>query len=163
MQIFVQIGPRRTLPLDVEAEDTISSVKAQLAALEDVPLRLWRLIHGDDPRLEDRKTLLEYGIIQGTIIHAVTEPPLKEFLRMAPRATKRRKLIDRLRDVHEQMHRLQLESEEERESSESEEFQPDASRVAAAPAVEPPLRQAEVEGNLEGQRPPRLRLRPLTP
>ena len=158
MQIFVKIEPGRTLSLDVEAEDTIDSGKAQISASDVPPLDILRLIHGADPQLQDWKTLLEYGIIEGGIIHAVLEPQIFEFL-MKVRAKKRRRLIDKLWNVQDQLHRLQLESDEEGE----QEVEPDAPSDAAALAAEPPLRQANVEENLEGQRPARLWSRRLAP
>ena len=155
----MKIEPGRTLSLDVEAEDTIDSVAAQISASDVPPLDILRLIHGADPQLQGRKTLLEYGIIEGGIIHAVLEPNMLEYILMKVRAKKRRKLIDKLWNIQDQLHRLQLESDEEGE----QEVESDAPSDAAAPAAETPLRQANVEENLEGQRPPRLWSRRLAP
>ena len=78
---------------------------------------------------------------------------------MKVRAKKRRKLIDKLWNVQDQLHRLQLELDEEGE----QEVESDAPSDAAAHAAEPSLRQANVEENLEGQRPARLWSRRLAP
>ena len=61
MQIFVKTLTGKTITLEVEASDTIETVKTMIQDMEGVPPDSQRLIFGDR-ELEDSHTLLNYNI-----------------------------------------------------------------------------------------------------
>ena len=70
MQIFVKTMTGKTLTLDVEQTDSIGSVKAKIEAKENNPPDQQRLVFGGI-QLEDAKTLADYNIKEGSLIHLV--------------------------------------------------------------------------------------------
>ncbi|KMZ72334.1 Ubiquitin-60S ribosomal protein L40 [Zostera marina] len=61
MQIFVKTMSAKTIIVDVEANDTIDSVKAKIAAREGIKSSKQRLTYAGR-ELENRRTLADYDI-----------------------------------------------------------------------------------------------------
>ena len=67
MRIFVKTPARESIPIDVKAIDPIETVKAQVEAIEGVPLHQQSLTYGGKT-LEDDRSLLSYGIAKETTL-----------------------------------------------------------------------------------------------
>ena len=67
MQIFVKLTTGRTITLDVEASDTIATVKSLIKNKEGIPKVQQRLLFMDQ-QLEDSCTLSDYNIQQNNIL-----------------------------------------------------------------------------------------------
>ena len=68
MKIIVQTEPgSRRITLDVEASDTISSVKAKISEKQSRHLRARNLV-GRGEILEDERTLADYDIREGELL-----------------------------------------------------------------------------------------------
>jgi ubiquitin len=74
MQIFVKTLTGKTTTVEVEAGDTIESVKAKIEDEMDVRQDRQRLLHAGK-QLEDDRTLSDYNIREGSTLHLVLRFP----------------------------------------------------------------------------------------
>lgn len=70
MQIFVKIGTEPAITLEVDAEDTITSVKEKIETKKGIPTNVQQLIIGEI-ELEDKRTLSDYSVNKEAIITLV--------------------------------------------------------------------------------------------
>jgi hypothetical protein len=68
--LLVKTLTGKTVPLEVEATDTVGQVKAKIQAKEEIPVGMQRLIF-EDKQLEDDKTLAEYSIGANASVYLV--------------------------------------------------------------------------------------------
>jgi ubiquilin len=70
MQIFVKLSSGEKYDLQVDATATVAELKGSLAALANLPAEQQRLVYKGRV-LQDSKTLGEYGLEEGHVVHAV--------------------------------------------------------------------------------------------
>ncbi len=70
MQIFVKTMNGKSNAIDIEATDTVATLKSKVADKEGVPAEQQRLVY-NGKQLEDEATLESYEIKEQTTVHLV--------------------------------------------------------------------------------------------
>ena len=70
LHVTVKTLTGKSIPLDVDTDDTVKSVKEKIESKEEIPVKQQRLIfHGH--QLEDDHTLADYNVLEGDTLHLV--------------------------------------------------------------------------------------------
>ncbi|KAI4999159.1 hypothetical protein ZWY2020_059912 [Hordeum vulgare] len=93
MQIFVETYTGRTVTVDVESSDTIGDVKAKVHHKEDFkPCQPCLILAGK--RLEDGRTLADYGVQNGVTLHS--EPRFPGKIKISVRSLNGRRITSQV-------------------------------------------------------------------